>query len=184
LQTNQLNEVNLCKVVEEDKQMTWKSHGVGAIMLIHKFLHYMVSTVTVFLDSLLTIRKLFRNRHNSLTVYVICSLQVLFSRESIALDYDLLTNVFMVAQNKTEFLNYRMLIINLDITPFYHVTVLYWILSQIIAFFNFLFLDYFVYSEKYKKFWEELIAYFPLIWHRPHRERNNYVDTHRQTAVA
>jgi hypothetical protein len=31
-----------------------------------------------------------------------------------------------------------------------------------------------------KKFWEELIAYFPLIRHGPHRKRNNYVDTQRQ----
>jgi hypothetical protein len=31
-----------------------------------------------------------------------------------------------------------------------------------------------------KKFWEELISYFPVIRHGPHRKRNNYVDTHRQ----
>jgi hypothetical protein len=31
-----------------------------------------------------------------------------------------------------------------------------------------------------KKFWEELIAYFPLIQYGPHRKLNNYVDTHRQ----
>jgi hypothetical protein len=35
-------------------------------------------------------------------------------------------------------------------------------------------------KTKNKKFWEELIAYFPLIRHGPHRKRNNYVDTHRQ----
>jgi hypothetical protein len=29
-----------------------------------------------------------------------------------------------------------------------------------------------------KKFWEELIAYFPLIGHGPHRKRHNYGDTH------
>jgi predicted metallo-beta-lactamase superfamily hydrolase len=32
-----------------------------------------------------------------------------------------------------------------------------------------------------KKFWEEVIAYFPLIQHGPHGKRNNFVDTHRQT---
>jgi hypothetical protein len=36
-------------------------------------------------------------------------------------------------------------------------------------------------SKKYnKKFWEELIAYFPLIRHGLHRKRNKYVNTHRQ----
>jgi hypothetical protein len=34
--------------------------------------------------------------------------------------------------------------------------------------------------EDNQKFWEELIAYFPLIRHGPHRKRNKYVDTHRQ----
>jgi hypothetical protein len=32
------------------------------------------------------------------------------------------------------------------------------------------FLDCFPYFEKYKKFWEELFAYFPLIRHRQHRK--------------
>jgi hypothetical protein len=27
-----------------------------------------------------------------------------------------------------------------------------------------------------KKFWEEIIAYFPLIRHGPHRKRNKYVE--------
>jgi hypothetical protein len=31
-----------------------------------------------------------------------------------------------------------------------------------------------------RRSWEELIAYFPLIWHGPHRKRNNYGDAHRQ----
>jgi hypothetical protein len=31
-----------------------------------------------------------------------------------------------------------------------------------------------------KKFWEELMAYFRLVRHEPHRKRNNYEDTHRQ----
>jgi hypothetical protein len=31
-----------------------------------------------------------------------------------------------------------------------------------------------------EKFWEELIAYFTIIRHGPHRKRNNYVGTHRQ----
>jgi hypothetical protein len=34
--------------------------------------------------------------------------------------------------------------------------------------------------QKDKKFWEELIAYFPLIQHGPHRKWNNNGDTQRQ----
>jgi hypothetical protein len=34
-----------------------------------------------------------------------------------------------------------------------------------------------------KTFWEELIAYFPLITHGPHRERDNYGDTQIQRGV-
>jgi hypothetical protein len=33
-----------------------------------------------------------------------------------------------------------------------------------------------LFFKKYKKFWEELIAYFPLIRHGPHKKQNN-LDT-------
>jgi hypothetical protein len=35
-----------------------------------------------------------------------------------------------------------------------------------------------------KKFWEEVIAYFTLIRHGPHRKRNNNVDTLTDTQTA
>jgi hypothetical protein len=42
--TKQLHEVK-CIVVEKDKQMTYKSHGVDAVMLVHKFRGYLLSAL-------------------------------------------------------------------------------------------------------------------------------------------
>jgi hypothetical protein len=48
------------------------------------------------------------------------------------------------------------------------------IVINYLLYFGYEYLTYlacFPYFEKYKKFWEELIVYFPLIRHTPHRKR-------------